>query len=67
MVCIVVLPFVVIGSGPERADALGRVRVDARCVLLAIERDAIELEGKGAVAHRTLAPPRVDGPLSDAA
>jgi len=31
-------------------DALGQDRVDACCVLLVIERNAIQREGKGAVS-----------------
>jgi len=55
MVRIMVLVVVVV-SGPGCAGALGPVRVNARCVLLAVERGAIHREGKAAVSYRTLAP-----------
>src|ERR1700710_2145898 len=61
MVCIVVRLVVVVVSGRERADALGRVRVDARGVLLVIERDAIQREGECAVSEWTISPPLVRG------
>src|SRR4051794_37019532 len=61
MVCIV-YSLVVVVSGPDRANALGRVRVDARCVLLVVEGGPIQLEGERAVAQCALAPPPVRGP-----
>src|SRR3954470_1770809 len=61
MVCIV-YSLVVVVSGKDRADALGRVRVDARCVLLLVEGGPIQREGERAVAQCALAPPPVRGP-----
>src|SRR3954451_25348780 len=60
MVCIV-YSLVVVVSGPD-ANALGRVRVDARCVLLLVEGGPIQREGERAVAQCALAPPPVRGP-----
>src|SRR5439155_20169861 len=46
-------------SGAERADALCPVRVDARCLLLAVERGAIADEGQCALRPCTSRPPPV--------